>query len=63
MISGVDIKDWDNEEYLKVFEDVPEEDRKVTYTEAGGEMVLNLKLFMVSYGKALHTAFKKHYNL
>jgi hypothetical protein len=63
MISETDIEDWDNDTYLKVVEDIPEEDRKVSFKEVGEDLVLDLELFMVSYGKALHTVFKKHYNL
>jgi hypothetical protein len=63
MISGVDIEDWKDDEFLNATEEIPEKDKKITFTEVNNEIVLDLSRYMISYGKVLHERFKKFYNL
>jgi hypothetical protein len=63
MISGVDIDDWNDEDYLKVMEDIPPEKRKVKISEVDDTLVLSLENLITEYGKSLHKKFKKFYNL
>lgn len=63
MISGVDIDDWKDEDYLKVIEEIPPEKRKVTISEVNEELVLHMEQLFTEYGKGLHKKFKKFYNL
>jgi hypothetical protein len=54
MISQIDIDDWKDEDYLNIFDEIPEESKKIKIVEENDDIVLDFKDFVVAYGKALH---------
>jgi hypothetical protein len=59
MISQTDIDDWKDEDFLEVVDAIPEDAKKFTCKEEkDGEVVLDMRSFLVAYGKALNEIFK-----
>ena len=53
MISEIDIKDWDRDEFLAVCDAMSEEEKTVTFEQQGDEAIMKLDVLLVNYGKAL----------
>ena len=54
MLSGVDIKDWTDDDFDKIVEEMPEKDKRVKYkTDDNGDAILDLHEFMVNFGRAI----------
>jgi hypothetical protein len=54
MLSGVDIKDWTDDDFDKIIKEMPEKDRRVTYkTDDDGNPIIDLQKFIMKFGRAV----------
>lgn len=64
MISGVDIDDWKDSDFIQVVDDIPADKQKFEFTEGeDGQVVLDMKDFLAAYGRALYARFKLTVNV
>jgi hypothetical protein len=64
MISGVDIEDWKDADFIQVVDDIPSDKQKFEFKEdENGQMVLDMKDFLAAYGRALYARFKLTVNV
>lgn len=59
MISEVDIRDWERDEFLSIVDAMPEEDKTLHLELDGDDMILKMDQFLVNYGKALYVHWQK----
>lgn len=54
MLSGIDIRDWTEDDFTKIVSDLPEDQKKVSFNyDEGGDAVLDLRNFINAFGHAL----------
>ena len=59
MISEVDIRDWERDEFLSIVDAMPEEEKVLTFEQDGDDMILKMDQFLVNYGKALYVHWQR----
>jgi endo-1,4-beta-mannosidase len=59
MISEVDIRDWERDEFLAICDAMPDEEKVLQFEQDGDDMILKMDQFLVNYGKALYRHWQK----
>lgn len=63
MISEIDIRDWTDEEFKRIAEEMPDAEKRVSLSEENGEAILRLDTFINNFGLRVVAACKSKYGI